>query len=204
MEPSPSKRKKRGTPLAQGDDGSEPTSCRRSSRTRIPLKEPPGAPSFIPVRRLGQDNDTTVTLRRSEDKELAALTRVNTRKNKGNALSASAVLAKKSEEKEDPVMRQRLLKEVFDEKVEKERKSKDKKGKEKKTVTWAEELAQFQTLSKDKVEQNKDEKEEKVVTVQAEEKKPLGAVRVGVRSKTALGMALNGTPAPKRKMPRRV
>lgn len=201
-EPSPSKRKKKPSPLAQCENEPEP---RRSGRTRPPVKEPPGAPSFIPVRRLGQDIDTTVTLKRNEEKELAALTRVNTRKNKGNALTALEVLAKKSEEKEDPVMRQRLLKEVFDEKVEKGRQDKEKKGREKKSVTWAEELAQFQTLTKGKPGEDTDDKEkEKEVVAQGGEDKKQGAVRVGVRSKTALGMALNGTPAPKRKMRGRV
>jgi hypothetical protein len=202
VEPSPSKRKKKPSPLAQCENEPEP---RRSGRTKPPMKEPPGAPSFIPVRRLGQDIDTTVTLKRSEEKELAALTRVNTRKNKGNALTALEVLAKKSEEKEDPVMRQRLLKEVFDEKMEKGRQDKGKKGREKKSVTWAEELAQFQILTKGTSGESNDDKEnEKVVVVQSGEEKKQGAVRVGVRSKAALGMALNGTPAPKRKMRGRV
>jgi hypothetical protein len=201
-EPSPSKRKKK-SPLSQDEDSSETRSIRRSGRTRIPVKEPPGVPSFIPVRRLGQDPDTTVTLKRSEEKELAALTRVNTRKNKGNALSALELLAKKSEEKEDPVMRQRLLKEVFDERTEKSKQ--DKKGKDKKVVTWAEEIAQYQiltkTLTKGKLEIAKDEKQKETGTaVQGAEDKKAGTVRVGVRSKSALGAALNGTPMPKRKM----
>lgn len=201
-QPSPSKRKKKPSPLAQCENEPEP---RRSGRTRPSAKELPGAPSFIPVRRLGQEIDTTVTLKRNEEKELAALTRVNTRKNKGNALTALEVLTKKSEEKEDPVMRQRLLKEVFDEKMEKGRQDKEKKGREKKSVTWAEELAQFQTLIKGKPGEETDDKEkEKVVVVQGGEDKKPGAVRVGVRSKAALGMALNGTPAPKRKMRGRV
>jgi hypothetical protein len=197
-EPSPSKRKKKPSPLAQCENEPEP---RRSGRTRPPVKEPPGAPSFIPVRRLGQDIDTTVTLKRNEEKELAALTRVNTRKNKGNALPALEVLAKKSEEKQDPAMRQRLLKEVFDEKIERGRQGKEKKGREKKIVTWAEELAQFQTLTKGKPGEETDGREtEKVVVAHSGEDKRQGAVRVGVRSKAALGMALNGTPAPKKKM----
>jgi len=176
----------------------EPKSIRRSGRTRLPVvKSPVAAPSFIPVRRLGQDGDTTVTLKRSEEKELAALTRVNTRKNKGAALSVSELLKKKGEEKEDPALRQRLLKEVFDEKAQK-----GKKGKAR-NVEWAAEIAQFQeaVVANSKkvpvgVEAEKEpavEKDKKVV----EEKK--GAVRVGSRSKIALGMGMNGTPAPRRK-----
>jgi hypothetical protein len=184
---------KRGPP----EEVPEAKSCRRSGRTRLPTKAIPGVPSFIPVRRLGQEAETTVALKRNEEKEIAALTRVNTRKNKGAALTAAEVLAKKSEEKEDPVMRQRLLKEVFN-----ERKGKDKHGSERKgtgkNVTWAEELAQFQTLDKSRLEPSKSDKEEK--TGQVEEEKKQGAVRVSVRSKMALGMAVNGTPAPKRRI----
>jgi hypothetical protein len=183
---SPSKGRKKKNPVVDEEDVTEPKSIRRSGRTRLPvIKTPLGAPSLIPVRRLGQDADTTVTLRRSEEKELAALTRVNTRKNKGGALSAAEVLIKKAAEKEDPVHRQRLLKEAFDEK----HKGKGKKGK---SVTWAEELAQFQTMTGDAEKAKAKEKES------GPEKK--SAVRVGVRSKMALGMAVNGTPAPKRKM----
>jgi hypothetical protein len=183
---SPSKSRKKKEPVVDEEDVPEPKSIRRSGRTRLPMiKTPLGAPSLIPLRRLGQDADTTVTLRRSEEKELAALTRVNTRKNKGGALSAAEVLIKKAAEKEDPMHRQRHLKEVFDEK----HKGKDKKGK---SVTWAEELAQFQTVTGDAEKAKAKEKES------GPEKK--SAVRVGVRSKMALGMAVNGTPAPKRKM----
>jgi hypothetical protein len=200
-EPSPVKGKRKGSAFRQEGVDLEPRSIRRSGRTRLPVKEPPAVPSFIPVRRLGQDLDTTITLKRSEEKELAALTRVNTRKNKGNALSAMEVLTRKAEEKEDPAMRQRLLKEVFEEKMEKSKQNKDKKGREKKVVTWAEEIAQFQNLTKGKVEapQEEQEKEKSSVVPGGEEKKS-SAVRVGVRSKGALGGSLNGTPEPKRKM----
>lgn len=192
---SPSKRKKRRTPVVVEEEVEEEKSYRRSTRTRLPVKSgaQPLAPSLIPMRRLGQE-DATVTLKRSEEKELAALTRVNTRKNKGGSLPALEVLSRKVEEKDDPVMRQRLLKEVFDAKIE--------KGKEKKVkgkgVTWAEELAQFQTLTKGSVESKKEVKEREKSSQPGEEKKQ-SAVRVGVRSKMALGMAANGTPAPKRK-----
>jgi hypothetical protein len=177
------------------DEGREPKSIRRSGRTRLPVKAAPlAAPSFIPVRRLGQDGDNTVTLRRrNEEKELAALTRVNTRKNKAGAQLPMQVLAKQAEEKEDPASRQRALKEVFDEKVHKQ-----KKGKKGKTVLWAEELAQFQTEEGKPAELEKEPVKEKEKATSVEEKK--NAVKVGVRSKMALGMAVNGTPAPKRKI----
>jgi hypothetical protein len=139
-----------------------------------------------------------VTLKRNEEKEIAALTRVNTRKNKGAAITAAEVLAKKSEEKEDPAMRQRLLKEVFKEKRDKDKQVCEKKGRGK-NVTWAKELAQFQTVDKGKLGQGKSDKE-KEKTLQVDEEKKQSSVRVGIRSKMALGMAVNGTPAPKRKI----
>jgi hypothetical protein len=185
--PSKSKRTKGSSPVKTLDEDTLDLNkpIRRSGRTRLPVKKDtvvPGGPSFIPVRRLGQDVDTTVTLKRTADKELAALTRVNTRKNKGGAVSALEVLAKKEAEKEDPVMRQKMLKEAFDEKAEKAAR-KNKKGR---NVAWAAELARFQSI-----EEKEPEKE-----LLEEKKKP---VRVGVRSKIALGMAMNGTPAPKRR-----
>jgi hypothetical protein len=193
---SPHKRRKHSK-LAQddNDDAPEAKSIRRSGRTRLPMKLTPiPVPSFIPVRRLGQDGDSTVTLKRSEEKELAALTRVNTRKNKGGALRPLEVLAKKLDEKEDPASRQRALKEVFDEKAQRQ-----KKGKRGKSVIWAEELAQFQTADGKivKVEEELEKEKEKVAPAAEEEKN--SGMRVGVRSKIALGMAVNGTPAPKRR-----
>jgi hypothetical protein len=210
-EGSPAKRRR-----PNPDDLTEPRSIRRSSRTRLPVaKPPPGAPSFIPVRRLGQDQDTTLTLKRNDDKELAALTRVNTRKNKGSALLATEVLKKKADEKEDPAMRQRLLKEVFDERKQKEG-AKDKGTGKGLSVRWAEELVHYQTFERGKltrkpveIEEKEEMKEVKVkgvgfapapVEKEKSEEKRAASVRVGVQSKIALGMAVNGTPAPKRKM----
>ena len=196
--PSPSKRQKRNDNVIIDEDDTitERKPTRRSGRTRLPVvKTPLGAPSHIPVRRLGQDGDTTVTLKRNEEKELAALTRVNTRKNKGGSQSVPEVLAKKAEEKEDPVLRQRLLKEVFDGKAQK-----SKKEKKAKTVVWAEELTQYQTVEGRKLDGNMEKEKESQKVAPAEGKR--SAVKVGVRSKIALGMAANGTPAPKRKRTR--
>lgn len=179
---SPTKRRKRDGGVVDKDEATEPKEIRRSGRTRLPvLKAPPGAPSLIPVRRLGQDRDTTITLRRNKEKEVVALTRVNTRKNKGTALSPAEVLALRAEEKTDPALRQRYLKEAFEEK------NKGKKSKtSKKNVAWAEELAQFQNTA-----------EEKAESKSGGDKK--GAVRAGARNKIALGKPVNGTPAPKRR-----
>lgn len=191
---SPTRKRKRNDRAASNranETDPESNPIRRSGRTRLPVtKSPATAPSFIPVRRLGQEGDATVTLRRSEEKELAALTRVNTRKNKAGALPATEVLLKKAEEKDDPALRQRLLKEVFVEKSQK-----NKAGTKAKSVAWAIEIAQFQEVGAKKTDIARRVENEKAKV--GEEKK--GAVRLGVRSKSALGMAINGTPASKRK-----
>ncbi len=69
----------------------EPTSCRRSARTRLPTpaaanKNQLGGPSFIPVVRRGMiEGAEPVMLKKSEAQELAGVTRANTRRNKGGA-----------------------------------------------------------------------------------------------------------------------
>ena len=70
----------------------EPTSCRRSNRTRLPStpKVLPGAPSFIPVRRA--DGTDPVVLPKSIAQDLAIQTRANTRRNKGQAKPPSVAL----------------------------------------------------------------------------------------------------------------
>ncbi|KAL8796227.1 MAG: hypothetical protein Q9195_001342 [Heterodermia aff. obscurata] len=70
----------------------EPTSCRRSNRTRLPTvsKAPPGAPSFIPVRRA--DGTDPVVLPKSIAQDLAVQTRANTRRNKGQSKPPSVAL----------------------------------------------------------------------------------------------------------------
>lgn len=137
----------------------EAKSIRRSGRTRPPApKIPLPAPSSIPVRRLGGD-DTTVTLKQSVEKELAALTRVNTRKNKAGAVLPEILLARKADGKENPAKRQRELRELFEEKVRREKKA---QGKGKKSVVWKEELAQYQTFGgKEKKEKKMGERRER-------------------------------------------
>jgi len=70
----------------------EPTSCRRSTRTRLPApaKAPAGAPSFIPVRRA--DGTDAVVLQKSMAQELAVQTRANTRRNKGQSKPPNVAL----------------------------------------------------------------------------------------------------------------
>jgi hypothetical protein len=190
-DPSPlPKRRKRHESATDADDEGKSKAIRRSGRTKLPVKTAaPGAPSLIPVRRLGKDGDTTVTLRGNEEKELAALTRVNTRKNKG-ALNPAEVLLLKAAEKTDPVLKQRLLKEMFEEK-----KKKGKNSEKAKSVAWAEELTQFQSEKKDDTAKDK-------VTMGSSSEKKKSAVRVGaaVRNKMSLGQPVNGTPGTKRKM----
>ncbi|OBT64493.1 hypothetical protein VE03_05387 [Pseudogymnoascus sp. 23342-1-I1] len=201
---SPVKRSKRLNSQEPADEPTEPQSCRRSGRTRLPVKSAaPSAPSFIPMRRLGGE-DTTLTLGgKNEGKELAALTRVNTRKNKAGALGAMELLAKKAEEKDDPVLRQRLLKEVFDEKEKK-----GKAGKVKKGVIWAEELTCVREFDEKKIISKSiagpKGKKKKTVVVEEDKEEKATKVRVGMassrESKIALGMGVNGTPAPKRRI----
>ena len=80
----------------------EPTSCRRSNRTRLPTvsKAPPGAPSFIPVRRA--DGTDPVVLPKSIAQDLAVQTRANTRRNKGQSKPPSVALQTLTAETADP------------------------------------------------------------------------------------------------------
>ena len=70
---------------------SEPVSYRRSGRTCPATEAPPGAPSFIPVRRA--DGTDPVVLQKSVAQELAIITRANTRRNKGSSKLPKVVLA---------------------------------------------------------------------------------------------------------------
>lgn len=180
----------------------EPTP-RRSTRTRLPVKtQLPAAPSFIPIRKLSgvEYDDKSITVRRNEDKELATLTRVNTKRNKAAAVMPQVVLEQLKSD-QDPAARHRQLKEVFDERAKKDIKS--KKGL---SVRWAEELVHFQefnaatAIPNIAVNLSKEAKKVKLDLEPVEEEEPeKRRVRVGVRSKIALGMAANGTPAPKRR-----
>lgn len=140
---SPSNKRRKIKNLSE-DDQTEPKSIRRSGRTRLPVvKSSIPAPNFIPVRRLGQDADTPVALNRRAERNAERMTAKKledtTRKNKFGAISAQEFLQKKLDNKDDPVLRQRLLKEVFDDNAQ------AGKGKVKaKSVTWAEEIAQYQ------------------------------------------------------------
>ncbi|KAF7953978.1 uncharacterized protein EAE97_001376 [Botrytis byssoidea] len=213
---SPSRKSRATTPPSTEDVDAEARSIRRSGRTRPPvLKIPLPAPSSIPVRRLGGQDDTNVTLKQSVEKELAALTRVNTRKNKAGAVFPEVLLARKADAKENPAKRQKELKEMFEEKLRREKKA---KGKPKKSVVWAEEIAQYQTLEKKEkktmesrkvnksgeriVDESKTEEKGKV----AEAKDNKGRVKTHTSSssrpsKIATGIpTASGTPAKKKRL----
>ncbi|KAH8819932.1 hypothetical protein F5884DRAFT_762201 [Xylogone sp. PMI_703] len=187
-----SKRRSRKNKVAAGEDENlDGQSTRRSGRTRIPVVKPPSAPSFIPVRRLGLDDE--MVSRRNEEKEIATLTRVNTRKNKAEASPAAEVLVRLAVEKElvkrnSAFREMKERREKYDEEKFEAQKSQKKKAK---SVTWAEKLEDFQS-SEGQVEAGKDK------GPKAEAKKT--AVKVGVRSsKLARVPPVNGTPVSKRK-----
>ena len=153
----------------------EAASCRRSTRTRLPAppKAPPGAPSFIPVRRA--DGTDPVVLQKSQAQELAVTTRANTRRNKGQSKPPLLAL-------------QDLPTEVADLEMT------AKGGAERvKSVAWAERLASYRD-AKDEM----DEVEERRPKVRR--LRGLGGVNgtpTGKRPTAVVGSS-NGTPAAKR------
>ena len=167
--------------LFDSDDGeeqtAEPTSCRRSTRTRLPApaKAVPGAPSFIPVRRA--DGTDPVVLQKSQAQELAVTTRANTRRNKGQSKPPLLALQDLPTETTDLASsgRQRVAERA-------------------KSVAWAERLASYRDANgeADEIE----ERRPKVRTLRG-----LGAVNGTPAAKrtTAVVSSSNGTPAPKRR-----
>ena len=153
----------------------EPASCRRSTRTRLPApaKAPPGAPSFIPVRRA--DGTDPVVLQKSQAQELAVTTRANTRRNKGQSKPPLLAL-------------QDLPTEVAD--VDK---TAIEGAERRKSVAWAERLASYRD-AKDEM----DEVEERRPKVRR--LRGLGGVTGTPTSKrpTAVVGSSNGTAAAKR------
>ena len=173
--PKLKRRRKRGDPVLESttsnfmasvdsDAASSEPGPRRSTRSRnsrVTLK--PTAPSansialsLIPVRLPGMSgmmDDATMESHlmmaksRSDEKDIVAVTRVNTRKNKANAVHPRLVLARQAE---DPAWRMRELKTVFDAKESRSTEalnapgSDGRKTKKVKAVRWAEELVRFQ------------------------------------------------------------
>ena len=155
----------------------DPGSCRRSTRTRLPTpaKNPPGAPSFIPVRRT--DGTDPVVLQKTQAQELAITTRANTRRNKGQSRPPALALQDiPSDDAEGTTCsRQRAA-----------------NGK---AVVWAEQLTSFQEWQEGITE----ESEEQLPKVKR--MRGLGnptGTPVAKRTGGITG-ASNGTPAPKRR-----
>ena len=161
------------------DDGeeisAEITSCRRSTRTRLPapVKGIPGAPSFIPVRRA--DGTDPVVLQKSQAQELAMVTRANTRRNKGQSkpplLALQDISAESAETASSTTFKRRTA--------------------SSKTVGWAEQLASYQ-----------DAKEAEEPEPKVRRMRGLGATNNGTsapKMTTAVVSTSNGTPAPKRR-----
>ena len=107
---------------------SEPVAHRRSAR-KCPSakKEPPGAPSFIPVRR--PDGADPVVLQKSAAQELAILTRANTRRNKGSSKLPKVTL------------------ETLVSKIVEEMPAKEKETRPAKSVNWDEKLVYYREKS---------------------------------------------------------
>ena len=161
----------------EGEEQTEgPASCRRSTRTRLPApsKAPPGAPSFIPVRR--GDGTDTVVLQRTEAQELAMTTRTNTRRNKGQSKPPLLALQDLPVEQEDIATTAK------------------QSAASAKAVAWAEKLASYHE-SKDAVE-DAEEQRPKVRRMRG-----LGAPNGTPAAKrtTAVVASSNGTPAAKRR-----
>ena len=156
----------------------EITSCRRSTRTRLPapVKGIPGAPSFIPVRRA--DGTDPVVLQKSQAQELAMVTRANTRRNKGQSkpplLALQEISAESTENASSTIFKRRTA--------------------SSKTVGWAEQLASYQDA--------KEAEEPEEMRPKVRRMRGLGATNNGTpapKRTTAVVSISNGTPAPKRR-----
>jgi len=161
--------------ILDSDDAEEmtatPTSCRRSTRTRLPApsKAPPGAPSFIPVRRA--DGTDPVVLQKSQAQEIAMVTRANTRRNKGQSKPPLLAL------KDVPAGSAELA-------------TAKQHAESAKSVGWAERLASYQDPKEqaDEVEENKPK---------VRRMRGLGVVNgtPAPKKSTAVVGTSNGTPA---------
>ena len=161
-----------------GEISAEITSCRRSTRTRLPapVKGIPGAPSFIPVRRA--DGTDPVVLQKSQAQELAMVTRANTRRNKGQSkpplLALQDIPAENAETASTTTFKRRAV--------------------GSKTVGWAEQLASYQDA--------KEVEEPEEMRPKVRRMRGLGATNNGTpapKRTTAVVSTSNGTPAPKRR-----
>lgn len=155
----------------------EPTSCRRSTRTRLPApaKAPAGAPSFIPVRRA--DGTDPVILQKSMAQELAVQTRANTRRNKGQSKPPSLALQNLTAETVETSSTRMHAHESS------------------KSVGWDERLVYYHDLPDAAEEEGKEVKRPKVRRL-----RDLGAANGTPAAKKLANVAIpHGTPAPRRK-----
>ncbi|KAL7954125.1 hypothetical protein V8C34DRAFT_317572 [Trichoderma compactum] len=180
--------------LANGqgqEEASVPAVSRRSSR----LKTKPSAipkPSIPAPTRVGRGrppNNATLGSVRNEQQDLVHQTRANTRRNKGNAEYPAQFLARHSEEEEGEASQQ-----------DEAESSKAGRGK---SVVWKEPLESYQEEEKPKRGRpSAAAKEAKAAgnRVSKPAAKPSAAAQKQRSSRIAagLGMAGNGTPAPKR------
>lgn len=127
-----------------GDDSEDaPRRSTRQRKTLINLKSAPSANSIakstIPVRMPGMDMMDTVRASRNEQKDVAAVTRYNTRKNKGSALFPQVVIKKMEK------MKKQGKEYVYSSSsADKDKATEAEKKKKNKGVRWAETLARFQ------------------------------------------------------------
>ena len=151
----------------------EPTSCRRSTRTRSPAppKATAGAPSFIPVRRA--DGTDPVVLQKSAAQELTIVTRANTRRNKGQAKIPSLTLQNLPTEGLELISVKHGKKDA-------------------KSVGWDEKLLYFHDVTELTVDE--EEKRPRVRRLRG-----LGAVNGTPAPKKMMADINIGTPAPKRR-----
>ena len=157
----------------------EPTSFRRSNRTRLPStpKVLPGAPSFIPVRRA--DGTDPVVLQKSIAQDLAVQTRANTRRNKGQAKPPSVALQTLTIETTESVANRVRTRATC------------------KSVGWDEKLVYYQGFKEIAAaeEEGKEEKRPKVRRLRG-----LGATNGTPAPKRVVDSNISqGTPAPRRR-----
>lgn len=155
----------------------EPTSCRRSNRTRLPTasKAPPGAPSFIPVRRA--DGPDPVMLQKSMAQDLVVQTRANTRRNKGQSKPPKVALQTLTAETTEMIANRVHARETC------------------KSVGWDEKLVYYQGVHEVVEDEGKEEKRPKVRRLRG-----LGGTNGTPAAKRAVDSGIpQGTPAPRRR-----
>ncbi|KAH6603774.1 hypothetical protein Trco_007220 [Trichoderma cornu-damae] len=179
-----------------------PAAARRSSRLRSTAPKS-SIPAPAKVGRGRPAAGSTLGSVRTGQQDLVHQTRVNTRRNKGNAEYPAQVLARHSEEEEADG-------EMLDQHQEEAETSKGSHGK---TVVWKEPLADYQQQEEKKPKRGRPAAAARKAKEEKARAKPAGANRItkpapkvsastqkqrSTRLAAGLGMAGNGTPAAKR------